>query len=83
MRQLPEATTGEASHYGLPHADVLSDNGTFMAIIEDLRQALGDDAVLTGAAIGERYRSDASQTGEHLPRAVLRQIGRASCRERV
>ena len=51
---------------------VLSDNGATMTIIEDLKRALGDDAVLTGAAIGERYRSDASQTGEHLPRAVLR-----------
>jgi FAD/FMN-containing dehydrogenase len=43
-----------------------------MPIIEDLRNALGDDAVLTGDAIGERHRGDASQTGRNLPKAVLR-----------
>lgn len=42
-----------------------------MSVIEDLKQALGD-AVLTGAGIGERYRSDASLTGRHLPKAVIR-----------
>lgn len=41
-------------------------------LIDELKRALGDDAVLTGTAIGERYRSDASQTGRHLPKAVLR-----------
>ncbi|WP_119270525.1 FAD-binding oxidoreductase [Taklimakanibacter deserti] len=41
-------------------------------IIDELRRALGDDAVLTGAEIGERHRGDASQTGRHLPKAVLR-----------
>jgi len=43
-----------------------------MSIIEDLKAALGDDAVLTGDAIAERYRSDASLTGKTLPQAVLR-----------
>ncbi|PTM91407.1 FAD-binding oxidoreductase [Mycoplana dimorpha] len=43
-----------------------------MAIIEDLKNALGADAVLTGAQIGERHRSDASLTGRVLPIAVLR-----------
>lgn len=43
-----------------------------MIIIEDLRQALGEDAVLTGDAVTARYRSDASQTGRTLPLAVLR-----------
>ena len=41
-------------------------------IIDELRRALGADAVVTGAEIGERYRSDASQTGRHIPKAVLR-----------
>ncbi|OJF92601.1 FAD-binding oxidoreductase [Pararhizobium antarcticum] len=43
-----------------------------MSVITDLIEALGADAVLTGAAIGERYRSDASTTGRTLPLAVLR-----------
>lgn len=42
-----------------------------MSVIEDLKQALGD-AVLIGAQIGERYRSDASLTGRYLPKAVIR-----------
>ncbi|MBK1869193.1 FAD-binding oxidoreductase [Aestuariivirga sp. YIM B02566] len=41
-------------------------------LIDELRRALGDDAVLTGGDIGDRTRSDASQTGRHLPKAVLR-----------
>lgn len=41
-------------------------------IIDDLKRALGDDAVLTGGDIGDRYRSDASRTGRSLPRVVLR-----------
>ncbi len=43
-----------------------------MTIFDELIDALGPDAVLTGAAIGERYRSDASTTGRTLPLAVLR-----------
>ncbi len=43
-----------------------------MSIIEDLRKALGDEAVLTGDDRGDRHRSDASQTGKALPLAVLR-----------
>jgi FAD/FMN-containing dehydrogenase len=41
-------------------------------LINDLKRALGDDAVLTGGDIGDRHRSDASQTGRFLPQAVLR-----------
>lgn len=41
-------------------------------LIEALRGALGPRAVLTGDAIGERYRSDASLAGTCLPEAVLR-----------
>lgn len=41
-------------------------------LIDELKRALGDDAVLTDGDIGDRYRSDASQTGRHLPEAVLR-----------
>jgi FAD/FMN-containing dehydrogenase len=43
-----------------------------MSIIDKLKHALGEDAVLTGDAIGARYRSDASLTGRSLPKAVLR-----------
>jgi FAD/FMN-containing dehydrogenase len=43
-----------------------------MTVIDDLIAALGPDVVLTGEAIGERYRSDASTTGRFLPPAVLR-----------
>ncbi|MGE0007750.1 MAG: FAD-binding oxidoreductase [Parvibaculaceae bacterium] len=42
------------------------------SIVDELRRALGDDAVLTGKDIAERHRGDASRTGRHLPRAVLR-----------
>lgn len=41
-------------------------------LIEALRRELGARAVLTGDAIGERYRTDASLSGGCLPRAVLR-----------
>lgn len=41
-------------------------------IIDELRTALGDDAVLVGDDVGDRYRSDASLTGTMLPKAVLR-----------
>ncbi|MBL8708878.1 MAG: FAD-binding oxidoreductase [Rhodospirillaceae bacterium] len=41
-------------------------------LIAALRAALGVEAVLTGTEIGERYRSDMSGTGRHLPLAVLR-----------
>ena len=34
-----------------------------MSLLDDLRAALGDDAVLAGADIGARYRSDMSDTG--------------------
>ncbi len=43
-----------------------------MTVIDDLIEALGTDVVLTGEAIGGRYRSDASGTGTFLPLAVLR-----------
>ncbi|MBP1860577.1 FAD-binding oxidoreductase [Rhizobium herbae] len=43
-----------------------------MTVIDDLIEALGTETVLTGEAIGERYRSDASTTGKSLPLAVLR-----------
>lgn len=46
--------------------------GPSLTVIDELRRALGDDAILTEGAIGERHRSDASQTGRHLPKAVLR-----------
>jgi len=41
-------------------------------IIDELKRALGDDAVLTGGEIGDRHKSDASRTGLSLPKAVLR-----------
>ena len=43
-----------------------------MSLIDDLRAALGDAAVLDGADIGARHRSDMSLTGTSLPRAVIR-----------
>ncbi len=43
-----------------------------MALLDELKAALGDDAVLTGDRIGERYRSDESHSGRSLPLAVLR-----------
>ncbi len=43
-----------------------------MTIIDDLKKALGSDAVLTGDAISARYRSDASRTGKYKPLALLR-----------
>ncbi|MGA7266108.1 MAG: FAD-binding oxidoreductase [Aestuariivirga sp.] len=43
-----------------------------MSLLADLRAALGDDAVLAGADIGARYRSDRSETGTALPLAVIR-----------
>ena len=43
-----------------------------MTVIDDLIETLGADVVLTGEAIGGRYRSDASGTGKSLPLAVLR-----------
>ncbi|MGS1096706.1 FAD-binding oxidoreductase (plasmid) [Aquamicrobium terrae] len=42
------------------------------AVIAALRDALGPRALLSGDAVGARYRSDASLTGSCLPRAVLR-----------
>lgn len=41
-------------------------------VIAALRAALGAGAVLTGADIGPRHRSDMSMTGRHLPKALLR-----------
>ncbi|MDQ0314133.1 FAD-binding oxidoreductase [Amorphus orientalis] len=43
-----------------------------MSLIAELREALGDTGCLTGSAIGEAVRSDASGTGRHLPKALLR-----------
>ena len=48
------------------------DEGEDGGLIAALRAALGPQAVLTGAAVGERHRSDASLTGACLPAAVLR-----------
>jgi FAD/FMN-containing dehydrogenase len=45
---------------------------TSSTLLDELRRTIGVDAVLTGSEIGERYRSDASQTGRHLPKALLR-----------
>lgn len=42
------------------------------SLIDELKHALGADAVRTGADVGDRHRSDASQTGRFLPKAVLR-----------
>ncbi|WEX75648.1 FAD-binding oxidoreductase [Sinorhizobium numidicum] len=42
-----------------------------MPVIDELTRSLGD-AVLTGSRIAERHRSDASLTGRHLPKAVIR-----------
>ena len=43
-----------------------------MTLLQNLRAALGDGAVLTGAEIGARYTSDMSATGTVAPLAVLR-----------
>ena len=43
-----------------------------MSLIADLRFALGEGAVLTGAGIGARHWSDMSGTGTHAPAAVIR-----------
>ncbi len=43
-----------------------------MTIIDDLRRALGDAAILTGSHIGPRHRSDASETGTAAPLALIR-----------
>jgi FAD/FMN-containing dehydrogenase len=43
-----------------------------MALLEELKATLGEDAVLTGDRISERYRSDESHSGRALPLAVLR-----------
>lgn len=43
-----------------------------MTIIDEIRAALGSDAVLAGAEIGGAYVSDASETGRTQPRAVAR-----------
>ena len=42
------------------------------ALLDTLRAALGAEAVLTGAAVGERYASDSSHVNACLPSAVLR-----------
>ncbi|MEY3081864.1 MAG: hypothetical protein RJA94_1849 [Pseudomonadota bacterium] len=41
-----------------------------MSLLEELRAALGDAAVLEGAAMGARPASDMSLTGTSLPRAL-------------
>ena len=46
-----------------------------MSLIDELRQALGDTAVLEGEAMGARPASDMSLTGTSLPRAVIRPRG--------
>lgn len=43
-----------------------------MALVDELKAALGEDAVLAGGGVGERYRSDESRSGRTLPLAVLR-----------
>jgi FAD/FMN-containing dehydrogenase len=43
-----------------------------VSVIDQLRQALGEAAVLTGSAIGARHGSDKSEIGSHLPLAVIR-----------
>lgn len=43
-----------------------------MSLIGDLRKALGDAAVLEGAAMGARPASDMSLTGNTPPRALIR-----------
>ena len=43
-----------------------------MSLLDQLRAALGDAAVLTGGDIGVRYHSDMSATGTAAPLAVLR-----------
>jgi FAD/FMN-containing dehydrogenase len=43
-----------------------------MSVIQDLIAALGPGAVMTGNNVGARHRSDASLTGDTLPKAVLR-----------
>ena len=43
-----------------------------MSIIAELRLLLGDQAVEAGDGISHRHRSDASETGKRLPRAVVR-----------
>jgi FAD/FMN-containing dehydrogenase len=45
-----------------------------MIVVEKLIEALGAETVLTGEAIGERHRSDASLSGRVLPKAVLRPV---------
>lgn len=43
-----------------------------MSLLDDLRAALGDAAVLEGAAMGTKPGSDMSLTGTSLPRALIR-----------
>lgn len=43
-----------------------------MSLLNDLRAALGDTAVLEGEAMGPRPGSDMSLTGTSLPRALIR-----------
>ena len=43
-----------------------------MTVVAELTAALGADVVLTGDAIGNRHRSDASETGYTAPLALLR-----------
>ncbi len=43
-----------------------------MSVIDDLKAALGEAMVLTGGAIGARYSSDQSETGEVAPLAAVR-----------
>ena len=43
-----------------------------MNVVEALRQALGEGAVLSDGATTMRHRTDKSETGTILPRAVVR-----------
>ena len=43
-----------------------------MSLLAELRAALGEGAVLEGAAMGARPGSDMSLTGTSLPRALIR-----------
>lgn len=43
-----------------------------MSVIDELRAALGEGAVLTGTAINARHGNDKSETGTSMPAAVVR-----------
>ena len=43
-----------------------------MSLLAELRDTLGDVAILAGSDIGQRYVSDKSETGRNRPLAVVR-----------